>query len=442
MPSKTATPNEIFVSYSHRDKPWLERLKVHLKPLERDHQVILWSDTKLRAGDKWRSEIDKALERAKVAILLVSADFLASDFIENNELPPLLKAVEKKGTVILPVIVGSCAFLHSRISQFQAINDPKQPLNVLSEGQLDEVLLQVYGRVYEIFVQPVPPAKSVKSTHQVTVKTSRSKPAARQPKKLKDTVETSKSPTQFDSSANRVPSRSASQDNALLVVRTGEWEMIPTQQSLVGETLELVLLPANAVQRAFLTNLRTGSNLEGIAFRMQTHLCKLQSLHTKTEGRQETWHLTAIRQEMNHRTQITINGISPDQVAIATARLLLLNEIDSMDRPFGWGYGSSSLIEIKTSPFPVLYQLFPQQATAFNKVAPLVATWLLQLSNTVEHILTLKLSLKGKMLKVHFKGQRTPQYQDPPVVIEVEGECDLSQPVTERVLRLAPLKRY
>ena len=72
---------------------------------------------------------------AKVAVLLVSADFLASDFIVDNELPPLLAAAELKGAVILSVIVSSCRFKQTEtLSQFQVVNPPTQPLNLLPRG--------------------------------------------------------------------------------------------------------------------------------------------------------------------------------------------------------------------------------------------------------------------------------------------------------------------
>jgi hypothetical protein len=96
----------------------------------------LWDDTKIRAGDRWRSEIQAALGRAAVAILLVSADFLASDFVAENELPPLLEAAAGEGVRILPVIVKPCAFTSvPTLAAFQAANDPVSPLISVSEAE-------------------------------------------------------------------------------------------------------------------------------------------------------------------------------------------------------------------------------------------------------------------------------------------------------------------
>ena len=88
---------QVFVSYSHVDSEYLARLRVHLRPFERKNLVDVWSDAKVKAGQRWRKEIEDAIGRAAVAILLVSADFLASDFVAENELPPLLKAAQGEG---------------------------------------------------------------------------------------------------------------------------------------------------------------------------------------------------------------------------------------------------------------------------------------------------------------------------------------------------------
>jgi predicted nucleotide-binding protein len=71
----------VFISYSHTDIEWLKRLQIHLKPLEREGAIELWSDEKIQPGSKWREEIRDAIKKARVAVLLVSVDFIASEYI-------------------------------------------------------------------------------------------------------------------------------------------------------------------------------------------------------------------------------------------------------------------------------------------------------------------------------------------------------------------------
>jgi len=138
----------IFISYCHRDSEYLDRLLVHLKPLEKEGLVDLWTDNQLRAGDLWKREIETALNRANVAVLLVSADFLASEFIINNELPPLLRNAEEKGTRIIPLILKPCRFSREEtLRQFHAINDPQKPLIQLSEGERELIYDSVSSEI-------------------------------------------------------------------------------------------------------------------------------------------------------------------------------------------------------------------------------------------------------------------------------------------------------
>lgn len=138
----------VFISYSHSDREYLNRLLVHLKPLEKEGLVDLWADTRLRAGDRWKNEIEKALARATVAILLVSADFLASDFITENELPPLLRDAEERGTRIVPVILKPCRFARdTNLRHFQAVNDPARTLALLPPGEQELLYDQVASEV-------------------------------------------------------------------------------------------------------------------------------------------------------------------------------------------------------------------------------------------------------------------------------------------------------
>lgn len=134
----------LFVSYSHTDKEFLNRLMIHLHPLQRKGLVDLWADTRIAAGADWKAQISQSLATANIAILMISADFLASDFISNEELPPLLTQAELAGTRIIPVILKPSGFQRDPVlSRFQAINDPQTPLIAMVEVDREAVFAKI-----------------------------------------------------------------------------------------------------------------------------------------------------------------------------------------------------------------------------------------------------------------------------------------------------------
>jgi serine/threonine protein kinase len=143
------TRTRVFVSYSHKDRKWLERLQVHMEPLVRQGTVDLWDDSHIRSGSDWRSEIRDALSSAQVAILLISADFLASDFIAEEELPRLLRAAEDDGALILPVIVSPSRFSDTALSRFQAINSPTAPLIAMKRQERELAFVRLTAAVQQ-----------------------------------------------------------------------------------------------------------------------------------------------------------------------------------------------------------------------------------------------------------------------------------------------------
>jgi hypothetical protein len=143
----TPPQSTVFISYSHQDLDFVKRILVHLRPLERAGLITAWSDTRLTAGDDWREHIRSALDRARVAILLISADFIASEFIMSDELPPLLVAAQLRGVRIVPVIVKPSRFLRDpKLNRFQALNEPTRPLIDLPEGDREAA----YARLADV----------------------------------------------------------------------------------------------------------------------------------------------------------------------------------------------------------------------------------------------------------------------------------------------------
>ena len=148
-------PPQVFISYCHTDSKWEERLEVFLKPLERAGVVEPWVDTRIQTGERWHDEIKQALASAQVAVLLVSADFLASDFIENEELPPLLAAEQARGLVVMPVIVSPCPFAKTpSLAQFQAVNPKLKPLLQMTKVEREELWMRLTDAIEEALERP------------------------------------------------------------------------------------------------------------------------------------------------------------------------------------------------------------------------------------------------------------------------------------------------
>lgn len=153
----------VFISYSHKDRAYLEQFQTHLKPWLRDQTLNIWDDTQIKPGERWREQIEGALAAARVGVLLVSENFFASNFIAQNELPPLLESAQREGAMILPVIVRPCPFEKSVLEPFQGVNAPDAPLSDLSETAREQVWVKLITRIREILASPHPPGIQVQS---------------------------------------------------------------------------------------------------------------------------------------------------------------------------------------------------------------------------------------------------------------------------------------
>jgi len=100
----------IFVSYSHADARPKERLLKHLGILSDAAEFDVWTDSQIAPGEEWEPAIERALRAADIAILLITADFLTSDFIRHKEMPTILRRRESEGLRVYPILAKACAW--------------------------------------------------------------------------------------------------------------------------------------------------------------------------------------------------------------------------------------------------------------------------------------------------------------------------------------------
>ncbi|MFN7871150.1 MAG: TIR domain-containing protein, partial [Cyanobacteriota bacterium] len=145
---------ELFISYSRKDRAFLERFWTHLSPLETQYGLQRWDDSRIQPGDIWLDEIEQALARAQVALLLVSPDFLASDFIRRKELPCLFEAAQNDGLIILWVPLLPCSWKRFRqIEQYQAVIPVNPTLAEMGVVERDRAMVGITDHIHDLFEQ-------------------------------------------------------------------------------------------------------------------------------------------------------------------------------------------------------------------------------------------------------------------------------------------------
>jgi hypothetical protein len=146
----------VFISYSHKDEAEKSALLTQLRVLQRGADLIeVWGDDEIGGGAAWEAAIEKALLRARVAVLLISANFLTSEFILRTEVPNLLRRRDQDGITVIPVIAKGCAW--REIPWLQSMNvrpkngdpvwggeDNRPPDDVLAE--IAEEIARIVGR--------------------------------------------------------------------------------------------------------------------------------------------------------------------------------------------------------------------------------------------------------------------------------------------------------
>lgn len=138
----------IFVSYSHKDEIWKDRVVSHLQLLTTATGVSVWQDRQIRAGQEWLREIQTALSAARVAVLLISVEFLNSPFITSSEVPKLLARREKEGLKVIPILVRPCAWQKiSWLAPLQMWPRDARPLSDMDQNAFEDSLARLVEQI-------------------------------------------------------------------------------------------------------------------------------------------------------------------------------------------------------------------------------------------------------------------------------------------------------
>lgn len=121
-------PAKVFFSYAHEDEEFKGKLIKHLAILKRQSIIETWHDRMIAAGDEWKDEIDENLEKADIILLLISADFLVSDYCWDVEMTRALERHNAREARVIPIILRSVDWSGAPFAQLQALPKDAKPV--------------------------------------------------------------------------------------------------------------------------------------------------------------------------------------------------------------------------------------------------------------------------------------------------------------------------
>jgi hypothetical protein len=143
-------PLRVFNSYSHKDERFRAQLEVHLAALRRQGLIEEWHDRKISPGDEWKNEIDEHLEAAHIVLLLISADFLASDYCYEIELMRTLEKHNRGETRAIPIILRHCDWQETPFARLQALPSDGKPVAGRGDRAWTEVAKGLRKAIQEV----------------------------------------------------------------------------------------------------------------------------------------------------------------------------------------------------------------------------------------------------------------------------------------------------
>jgi hypothetical protein len=138
-------PIKIFLSYSHRDEDIKNELDIHFAPLKRSGKAQTWSDRDIELSSEWDEDIKRELEEADIILLLISANFIASNYIWDNELKRAMERHEAKTARVIPIFAKKCEFQNMPFAKLQGL--PKNAKPIATFADRDEAYTEIVAAI-------------------------------------------------------------------------------------------------------------------------------------------------------------------------------------------------------------------------------------------------------------------------------------------------------
>lgn len=121
-------PVEVFCCYARKDQEFLQNLIAHLMPLQREGFITIWSDIDINAGKQWEEEITKHLNTAQIILLLVSPDFMMSEYSYSKEMKRAIERHKRGEATVIPIILRWVSWQRTPLGELQALPKNARPI--------------------------------------------------------------------------------------------------------------------------------------------------------------------------------------------------------------------------------------------------------------------------------------------------------------------------
>jgi hypothetical protein len=143
-----SNPLEVFCCYAHADQEMMALLNKYLSPLQKLGQITIWSETNLNQGVDWEKELSQHLESADLILLLISPDFLASDYCYSIEMKRALERHEQGSAVALPILLRPTHWIKMPFARLQIL--PTNGLPITKWSDRDDAFLDIIRGIDQI----------------------------------------------------------------------------------------------------------------------------------------------------------------------------------------------------------------------------------------------------------------------------------------------------